>query len=509
MFSYILLDIHLTNKMVSYKHLLSLLLLSVLHVTSSSDDVLSSDLHDKLFGNYKTDLLPVCRSGPRVVNVSLNLALRQIINLDEKDQVLKTNVWVRMGWTDCRLKWNSSEYDEVGHLRVPYGAVWTPDLALYDSSAEEVMMPGFNEYRAQISNNGRVQYNFPTVLNSVCRVTVTYFPFDTQSCGLKFGSWSHSQLDMDFYPVSPSGRNGDLDDFITNNEWVVSEIVADRTVKMYTEPYTDINYIIIMTRRSDFFVMTMMFPCILVTAIAAIGFLLPSESGEKVSLEVTVLLSQAVFLLVISDFLPPSADNFPILGLYFAVSMLLVSLSLVMSVLVLNVHHRGDIKGKKVPKWTRKYLLRNPKNCCSKSEYELESNASADNRHNSQFTNIEETDIDSGIRENGMRPTMNHTSRPLNTTNPHSRWSRLASIPQLAIDKDSNNTNISELLLREQNRTLEHIQKHFVHTDDTDDEREDWQTLARILDRIFLLLYILCFAIVTTVFVLKLTSDPD
>lgn len=44
------------------------------------------------------------------------------------------------------------------------------------------------------------------------------------------------------------------------------------------------------------------------------GFLLPPESGEKVSLEVTVLLSQAVFLLVISDFLPPSADNFPIIG---------------------------------------------------------------------------------------------------------------------------------------------------------------------------------------------------
>ena len=34
------------------------------------------------------------------------------------------------------------------------------------------------------------------------------------------------------------------------------------------------------------------------------------------SLEVTVLLSQAVFLLVISDFLPPSSDNFPILGEY-------------------------------------------------------------------------------------------------------------------------------------------------------------------------------------------------
>lgn len=43
--------------------------------------------------------------------------------------------------------------------------------------------------------------------------------------------------------------------------------------------------------------------------------------------------------------------------MYFAVSMVLVCMSLILAVIVLNVHHRGDIPGKKVPKWIRKCCL--------------------------------------------------------------------------------------------------------------------------------------------------------
>ena len=45
--------------------------------------------------------------------------------------------------------------------------------------------------------------------------------------------------------------------------------------------------------------------------------MLPVESGEKVSLEITVLLSLAVFMLVVSESVPPSSDNFPIIGTRF------------------------------------------------------------------------------------------------------------------------------------------------------------------------------------------------
>lgn len=55
-------------------------------------------------------------------------------------------------------------------------------------------------------------------------------------------------------------------------------------------------------------------------------------------------------------------------GTYFAVSMLLVSLSLILSVLVLNVHHRGDIVGRKVPVWARKFFLDKLSNCCQRGK---------------------------------------------------------------------------------------------------------------------------------------------
>jgi hypothetical protein len=54
----------------------------------------------------------------------------------------------------------------------------------------------------------------------------------------------------------------------------------------------------------------------LITAVACLGFMLPPDSGEKASLEITVLLSLAVFLMVVSETMPPSSENFPYIAIY-------------------------------------------------------------------------------------------------------------------------------------------------------------------------------------------------
>ena len=69
-------------------------------------------------------------------------------------------------------------------------------------------MPGKTDYHAHITHEGEVRYNFPTVLKSICRIQVMFFPFDLQTCELRFGSWSHSTADVDFYPLSAKGRLG-------------------------------------------------------------------------------------------------------------------------------------------------------------------------------------------------------------------------------------------------------------------------------------------------------------
>ena len=73
---------------------------------------------------------------------------------------------------------------------------------------------------------------------------------------------------MTLYPFSL----GDLANYIENNEWTVENLTSQRVVTTYgTDEYTDVTYHVIIQRRSEFYVMTMMFPCMLVSAIAAIG----------------------------------------------------------------------------------------------------------------------------------------------------------------------------------------------------------------------------------------------
>ena len=45
-------------------------------------------------------------------------------------------------------------------------------------------------------------------------------------------------------------------------------------------------------------------------------FCMPPDAGEKVSLSITVLLSFTVFMLMVSDNMPQTSNNIPILGKY-------------------------------------------------------------------------------------------------------------------------------------------------------------------------------------------------
>ena len=66
-------------------------------------------------------------------------------------------------------------------------------------------------------------------------------------------------------------------------------------------------------------------------------FLLPPESGEKISLAITVFLALSLNMLVISEYIPANSLQTPIASKYCLFSMFLVCLSLWLSVLVLNL----------------------------------------------------------------------------------------------------------------------------------------------------------------------------
>ncbi|ESO83030.1 hypothetical protein LOTGIDRAFT_64373, partial [Lottia gigantea] len=306
-----------------------------------------------LFTNYYQGIVPYCSGQDKGVEVGLGIAIRSLIDVDEPTQIIDINVWVRMSWTDCHLVWNASDYDGINELVVPYDKIWVPDVTLYDNNqdGDQGLLPGLTDFRPKIKSDGSIHYNFPTVLHSLCTIDSTYFPFDTQTCPLKFGSWSYDGFHVDVKNVSASA---DTSSFKKNTEWELVSVEAVHHELFYScceAPFPDVTFYLTISRRYLSFVVNIIVPCFMIVCLALIGFLLPVEAGEKVGLEITVLLALAVYAQVVSDQLPPSS-NLPYMGLFFACALLITMFSLIMAVFVINLHHRGEL-GYPVPKVIR------------------------------------------------------------------------------------------------------------------------------------------------------------
>ncbi|ESO11351.1 hypothetical protein HELRODRAFT_128626, partial [Helobdella robusta] len=67
-----------------------------------------------------------------VMEVKFGIGLIQLLDLDEKNQILTTNVWGRYSWTDIYMRWDPTQYGGVDYVRVPTHKIWTPDIVLYN-----------------------------------------------------------------------------------------------------------------------------------------------------------------------------------------------------------------------------------------------------------------------------------------------------------------------------------------------------------------------------------------
>ncbi|EDW78187.2 uncharacterized protein Dwil_GK24143 [Drosophila willistoni] len=311
-------------------------------------------LLNHLLSTYNTLERPVANES-EPLEVKFGLTLQQIIDVDEKNQLLITNLWLSLEWTDYNLRWNETEYGGVKDLRITPNKLWKPDVLMYNSADEG--FDGTYHTNIVVKHNGSCLYVPPGIFKSTCKIDITWFPFDDQHCEMKFGSWTYDGNQLDLVLNSEDG--GDLSDFITNGEWYLLAMPGKKNTIVYAccpEPYVDITFTIQIRRRTLYYFFNLIVPCVLISSMALLGFTLPPDSGEKLTLGVTILLSLTVFLNLVAESMPTTSDAVPLIGTYFNCIMFMVASSVVLTVVVLNYHHRtADIH--EMPPWIKSVFL--------------------------------------------------------------------------------------------------------------------------------------------------------
>lgn len=307
-----------------------------------------------LMDSYDAGVRPAKNSSLPLV-VVFGVSLHHIIDVDEKNQILTTNCWVTQTWTDHHLKWNVSDFGGIRVLRMPYTRVWRPDIILYNNADPQYNAAVINT-NVIVSHTGEVVWLSHGIFRSSCDIDVEYFPFDVQKCALKWASWTYDGYQVE---LERQSERGDMSNYQANGEFDLVDFSARRNVEYYSccsEPYPDITYEIKLRRRPLFYVFNLILPCILINGIALLVFYVPSESGEKVTLGISALLSMTVFLMTIRETLPPT-EKTPLISLYYGVSICLVSFASGLAVVTLNLHHRG-VRGTKVPNIVKSLVLK-------------------------------------------------------------------------------------------------------------------------------------------------------
>jgi len=106
--------------------------------------------------------------------------------------------------------------------------------------------------------------------------------------------------------------------FSQNGEWHVAGTEARWAITYldveHERGYSHVIFKLHLKRRYKFYVMNIVLPCVMLSVLILIGFCLPPDAGEKISLGISVLLAFTVFLVMIADSIPRVSSAIPLIG---------------------------------------------------------------------------------------------------------------------------------------------------------------------------------------------------
>ncbi|XP_056299269.1 cholinergic receptor, nicotinic, beta 1 (muscle) like [Pseudoliparis swirei] len=453
-------------------------------------------LHQKLFENYNMKVRPAPYWEDKVT-VRVGMTLSQLVSLNEKNEEMTTNVFMNLAWTDYRLSWNPEDYDDITVVRIPPNKVWRPDVYLINNNDGQFDVALY--VNVLVYRDGTVNWLPPAIFRSSCSLEVSYFPFDWQNCSMVFRSYTYDASEVELqYILDDEGQEIqeiviDENAFTENGEWAICHKPSRKHIK--EDLYEDITFYLIIERKPLFYIINIIVPCILTSVLAIFVFYLPPGAGEKMTLSISVLIALTVFMLVLADRVPETSLGIPIIVNYVMFTMILVTFSVILSVVVLNLHHRTP-STHVMPSWVRKVFIHFLPKYIGMA------------RPNTEEPQLkEESDDDSPIRSfSGRHPGGEYFFRKINPDLVIPWRGRCESSVQLQrLPHTDSFCLVLPPNLKSAIAAVTYMAEQLKKQDTDDTMTGDWQYIALVVDRLFLWLFV----IITTLGTLAMFLDAS
>lgn len=187
-----------------------------------------------------------------------------------------------------------------------------------------------------LSSDGLVNWKPYEVFETRCSIDITYFPYDTQVCQITFIVWTYNVAEVN---IQKSSHGINFYEYEENSVWTI--IDTNSFLKTLSSE-SEITFTITLQRKPQYYVINIILPIVCLGFMGVLAFVVPADAGEKMSYSVTVFLSFAVFLTIISAQLPVNSESSSFLSLYLIFQMILGALVLVISSVQLRLHHRKN-----------------------------------------------------------------------------------------------------------------------------------------------------------------------
>lgn len=315
-----------------------LLFVLVLYVNSAT----IRDLQETLFINYDPSSRPIQLQN-ETIKVCVGLFIVQIVGIQERYKQIHANIQLVFIWKDSFLKWNPIEYDNITAIIKKKYEIWTPDIIMLDSSEKTFHAIEEKDPLIRIMYDGQIRWQFQMFRKNFCELDLINFPFDEQTCHFILHSSSRNKEMLRLIRRNIKIKQREM---IQTDWFVVDSSVEELNTTVLHDPlleYSKIKFVLRLRRVVTYYFFKIVIPFTMIAMISLLTFWLPPESGEKLTLNVTILLSLIIYIQYLSEFVPRSVgtSELPILTIFTFSNFVLVFFSCSMTVFVLRIYHKA------------------------------------------------------------------------------------------------------------------------------------------------------------------------